>query len=140
MISRLINGKLSANSLFQYVNIVIKPFSTKLPSIRQQTVRNFAETRPYDVNTNVAKDVILFKYENQRFFRILNIFGISQFIFWTYISAFAYTTLKDAPVAETKPGEPEPAWYQKVNLGDNKYRNGITIISFLLGKSHFFIK
>lgn len=88
-------------------------------------------TRVYDINTNVTKDVILYKYENPRFFKILNIFGICQFIFWTYLSHFAFTTLRDAPV-EHKEGE-ELKWYERINLGENKYRNGITIMSFIIG-------
>lgn len=90
-------------------------------------------TRPaFDVNTNVPKDVVLFKYENPRFYRMLNFFGVCQFVFWTYLSHFAFTTLKDAPVEE-KPGE-ELKWYQRINLGENKYKNGITACSFLIGK------
>uniref|UniRef100_A0A1I8PCE4 Transmembrane protein 223 n=1 Tax=Stomoxys calcitrans TaxID=35570 RepID=A0A1I8PCE4_STOCA len=88
-------------------------------------------TRAYDVNTSVPKDVILYKYENPKFFRIINIFGICQFVFWTYLSHFALTSLRDAPV-EQREGE-ELAWYEKINLGENKYRNGISIISFAIG-------
>lgn len=89
-------------------------------------------TRAYDINTNVTKDVILFKYENPRFYKILNIFGICQFVFWTYLSHFAFTTLRDAPVEKKE--EDELKWYERINLGDNKYRNGITVMSFLIGK------
>ncbi|XP_014086149.1 transmembrane protein 223 [Bactrocera oleae] len=85
----------------------------------------------FDVNTNVSKDVILFKYENPKYYNVLNIFGFCQFVFWTYLSHFAFTTLKDAPVQEI-PGE-ELAWYQQINLGENKYRNGISTICFLIG-------
>lgn len=89
-------------------------------------------TRPFDTNTNVVKDVILFKYENPKFFKYMNIFGISQLLFWTYLAHFAFTTLKDAPVNTSS--NTEPAWYEKINLGENKYRNTITILSFLIGK------
>lgn len=89
-------------------------------------------TRAYDVNTNVAKDVIMYKYENPKFFKIINIFGICQFTFWTYLSHFAFTSLRDAPV-EVKEGQ-ELAWYERINLGENKYRNGITVMCFCIGK------
>uniref|UniRef100_A0A1A9VY05 Transmembrane protein 223 n=1 Tax=Glossina austeni TaxID=7395 RepID=A0A1A9VY05_GLOAU len=88
-------------------------------------------TRVYDVNTNVSKDVILYKYENPRFYKILNLFGISQFIFWTYLSHFAFTSLKDAPVE--KKDYVDLAWYERINLGENKYRNGISIMCFVIG-------
>eukprot|EP00099_Drosophila_melanogaster_P008176 NP_001260872.1 uncharacterized protein Dmel_CG12935, isoform B [Drosophila melanogaster] len=96
------------------------------------TIKRFSsQAAPFDVNTSVPKDIILFKYENPRFYQMLNFFGVCQFVFWTYLSHFAFTTLKDAPVVE-KPGE-ELKWFQRINLGDNKYRNGITACSFLIG-------
>ncbi|CAD7015348.1 unnamed protein product [Ceratitis capitata] len=93
-------------------------------------VRNHSSPA-FDVNTNVTKDVILFKYENPRYYKVLNIFGLCQFAFWTYLSHFAFTTLIDAPVKGIP--EEELKWYQKINLGENKYRNGITTFCFLIG-------
>ncbi|XP_073845597.1 transmembrane protein 223 [Musca autumnalis] len=95
------------------------------------------EQRAYDVNTNVAKDVIMYKYENPKFFKIINIFGICQFTFWAYLSHFAFTSLRDAPV-EQKEGQ-EMAWYERINLGENKYRNGITIMCFCIGYGVLFV-
>lgn len=92
----------------------------------------FMSTSVLDVNTKVAKDVILFKYENPKYFRILNIFAISQFGFWAYLSHFAFTSLKDAPPPKDTDNV---AWWRKINLGENKYRNGLTILSFLIGYS-----
>ncbi|XP_062550376.1 transmembrane protein 223-like [Armigeres subalbatus] len=92
---------------------------------------NSETTRIYDINTKVVKDVILFKYENPRFYRVLNVFAISQFFFWVYVSHFSYTTLRDAPVPEDN--RDELPWYKRINLGENKYRNGITILSFFIG-------
>lgn len=83
-----------------------------------------------NVNTNVAKDVILFKYDNPRFFKILNVFAICQFGFWGYLSHFAFTKLRDVPVPE----DGSLPWWRKFNLGENKYRNTIAIFSFLVGK------
>lgn len=82
-----------------------------------------------DVNTNVAKDVILFKYDNGRFYKILNVFAICQFGFWVYLSHFSFTTLKDVPINKSETA----AWYQKINLGENKYRNTMAIVAFLIG-------
>lgn len=90
--------------------------------------------RALDVNTNVVKDVILYKFSNERFFKAMNFFAICQFGFWVYLSSFAYTNLRDAPVDKTK----ENKWYEKVNLGESKYRYGLTISSFIVGKIHFF--
>uniref|UniRef100_A0A182J6C0 Uncharacterized protein n=1 Tax=Anopheles atroparvus TaxID=41427 RepID=A0A182J6C0_ANOAO len=90
-----------------------------------------ATTRAYDINTKVPKDVMLFKYENPRFFKVLNIFAVSQFLFWGYLCHFSYTTLKDAPVEES--GKEDLPWYKRINLGENKYRNSIAIMCFCIG-------
>lgn len=91
--------------------------------------RNFC-VKVVDTNTNVTKDVILFKYINSRYFRIVNIFSVCQFLFWTYLSTFAFSTLRDTPVE--KPEE-ETVWWRKINFGENKYKNGLTILSFSVG-------
>ncbi|KAB0792631.1 hypothetical protein PPYR_14590 [Photinus pyralis] len=94
-----------------------------------KTTPKFCTSQSPIVNTNLVKDVILYKYDNPRFFKLLNIFAVCQFGFWTYLSLFAYTSLRDAP-STSSPGAP---WYQRINLGENKYRNGIAFLSFLLG-------
>lgn len=33
-------------------------------------------------NSGLAKDILVYKYENPRFFMIMNVFAISQFLFW----------------------------------------------------------
>lgn len=89
--------------------------------------------RPFDINTNVVKDVILFKHDNPRYYKMMNIFALTQFIFWSYLSILSFTTLRDAPVEKPADGKTQP-WYERINLGENKYRNGITITTFLIGK------
>ncbi|CAH1113303.1 unnamed protein product [Psylliodes chrysocephalus] len=99
----------------------------KYSSPRNYFQRNFSQV--LDVNTNVPKDVILYKHDNSRYFKIMNLAGFVQFGFWTYLSITAYTTLKDAPVDHSK----ATRWWEKLNLGDNKYRNGITFCTGLIG-------
>lgn len=112
---------------FIYRNVLKRP-EKKLAVFPK--VRSFSE-KPLDVNTNVAKDVILFKYDNPRFFKIVNIFAVCQFMFWSYLSVFSFTTLKDAPVDHDQ--SKETAWWRKINLGENKYRNTLAIMSFIIG-------
>jgi hypothetical protein len=90
-------------------------------------------TSVLEVNTKVVKDVILYRYENPKFFRIVSIFALCQFGFWTYLSHFAFTTLKDAPVPKDADNLP---WWRRINLGENKYRNTLTVLSFLIGKQY----
>ncbi|CAH1398290.1 unnamed protein product [Nezara viridula] len=83
------------------------------------------------LNTNVVKDVILYKHDNPKFFKYINMFGVSQFIFWMYLSHFSFTTLKDAPIA--KEGSEKLPWWRRINLGEQKYRNGITLFCGIVG-------
>lgn len=83
-----------------------------------------------NLNTSVIKDVILYKYENPRQFTLLNIFALTQFAFWLYLSHFAYISLKDVPVSSKE----DAPWWRKINFGEAKYRNTITYGSFVFGK------
>lgn len=68
---------------------------------------------------------------NTRFFRYLNLFGVSQFVFWTYLSNFA-TTLRDVPASQTPVADQK--WFEKMTfLGENKYKNGMAVLFFIVG-------
>lgn len=97
------------------------------PVIRNVT----SQPRVVDTNTNVAKDVILYKYENPKQMRAINFFALAQFFFWNYLSYVAFNELRDTPVDEEKKEE-LPFW-QRINLGESKWRNGISIGCFLIG-------
>lgn len=54
------------------------------PSIRQ-----FATPAPINLNLSaLAKDVIVFKYNNPRYFKLLNVFALIQFVFWLGLAEF----------------------------------------------------
>ncbi|XP_030755410.1 transmembrane protein 223 [Sitophilus oryzae] len=98
---------------------------------RKEIDRQFSQ-KIIDVNTNVVKDVILYKSENDRLLKILNVFGLFQFGLWSYVSLTAFKTLKNVPGGEL---DEDAVWWKKINLGESKYRNGLTIITFALGWS-----
>lgn len=101
-------------------------------------------------SATLDKDILLYKYENSRFFRYLNLFGVSQFVFWTYLSDFAHTTapssrksairspvdeesLRDVAVPSSTVADQK--WYDKLTfLVENKYKNGMAVLFFLIGK------
>lgn len=120
---------------FHTISKYVPFFASKLkftPTIfGHRRINKFSNTADsFKVNTNVIKDVILYKYDNPKFFKILNVFAICQFGFWGYLSVTAYTTLRDAPVSKSK----DAAWWQKINLGENKYKNIIAASAFIIGK------
>lgn len=114
-----------AHNLFKYTNRLI--VRTK-PRIKNSY---YSTEQAFNVNTKVTRDVILFKYENPRFFKIMNIFAISQFGFWSYLSISCLSTLRDIPVQENVKHD---VWWRKVNFGESKYRYGLTLISFFMGE------
>ncbi|CAH0547038.1 unnamed protein product [Brassicogethes aeneus] len=110
-----------------FKNSVLKIIPTKYCKTVNVSVRNIGINKA-NVNTNVVKDVILFKYDKETHFKFMNLFALCQFGFWTYLSSFAYSNLRDAPVNKSE----DINWWKKINLGDNKYRHGITIFLFII--------
>ncbi|XP_038223500.1 transmembrane protein 223 [Zerene cesonia] len=103
--------------------------------INKSSAVNYSSKVPktiHDVNTRVTKDVILFKYENPKYFMYMNTFAIVQYMFWTYLGVFALKNLKDAPVDTAKIDESTP-WFRKINLGENKYKNTLGAVALLIG-------
>jgi hypothetical protein len=129
-IPRFLNTKSPRTLVFHPPHLckILTPKTTTF-ILPNTVLRRFKQT--FDINTNVKNDVILYKYENEKFYKILNAFSICQFFFWSYLAHFAYTTLRDAPV----PTDPNAPWWRRINLGENKYRNTISIFSFCVGES-----
>lgn len=98
-------------------------------TLRHSLLKVFCKYVSSDVNTKVAKDVVLFKYENPRFFRVLNTFAICQFSFWTYLSYTMATSLKNVPV----PNDSSLPWWKKINFGESKYKYGMSCGCLLIG-------
>lgn len=105
----------------------------KVPLFSQTPSRLFCSRTVLDLNpnTNIVKDVILFKYENPRLFKAINFFAVAQFCFWNYLSYFSFNNLRDAPVVQGDTTNLQ--FWQRINLGENKYRNSIAIMCFVMG-------
>lgn len=82
--------------------------------------------------------MIIFRYENPRFFKILNIFALTQLAFWSVLCSSSFSML-NTPVPEkkkedVKEAEDLPFW-RKINLGQDKYKYGMAAGTFLMGKN-----
>ncbi|KAJ8713673.1 hypothetical protein PYW07_014043 [Mythimna separata] len=128
-------------SLLSYASTVLKrvavsrftaKYNVCLNSIKPKSFSSVTTKTIHDVNTNVIKDVILFRYENPKFFMYMNIFAIVQYMFWTYLGLFAFSSLRDAPVDKSMITDDTP-WFRKINLGENKYRNTLGVVSVVVG-------
>ncbi|XP_045450534.1 transmembrane protein 223 [Melitaea cinxia] len=126
-------------SFLSYAPVILRRASklgysiNRIPIIKRNEKSFSSVTKTiHDVNTNVAKDVILYKYENPKYYMYMNIFAVVQYMFWTYLGLFALQNLRDAPVDRSKITDETP-WYRKINLGDNKYRNTLGAVSIIIG-------
>ena len=66
----------SVSTLYRNASNLLRPL--KEPKIKYST-QSAIKVSPGD---NLAKDLIVYKFENPRFFHLMNIFAISQFLFW----------------------------------------------------------
>lgn len=111
---------------------IICPFSSHFS---KQFCRKNASYAPLNINTkNLTKDVIVFKYNNPRYFKIMNFFGIVQFFFWIIFAEFTLSTLRNTPIDENDPNFDDLPFHMRINLGENKYKYGLAITSFMIGK------
>lgn len=120
--------------------VVCKPILYQLLSsdLFRQFQRKYSSYAPINIDArSLTKDVIVYKYENARFYKLMNIFAIVQFFFWLICSEFTLSTLRDTPIDETDPNFGTKPIYYRVNLGENKYKYGIATASFCLGKRSY---
>ncbi|NWH71987.1 TM223 protein, partial [Piaya cayana] len=74
----------------------------------------------------VPRDVVLFRHERTRFFRLAGAFCVGQGLFWAYLAHVAFTTLRPPP-------DPEPDPDLPLRPRDNKWRFGFTGSCLALG-------
>ena len=66
--------------------------------ISSTTKRLAVKIAPKPDNT-LIKDVIVYSYDNPRRFKLINIFSLSQMVFWGYLGSWAYTDMKYVKVS-----------------------------------------
>lgn len=92
---------------------------------------------PAAININVShltKDVIVYKYNNPRYFKLLNIFALVQFVFWTGMAETSFSTLRDTPVDESAEGFKEQPLYKRNNFGSDRFKYGMASVLLFLGE------
>ena len=100
----------------------------------------FSTKQVWEIDTNVTRDVVLYTHHNPQFHKLLNIFALTQVGFWLYLAEFSVSTLKDVPVPkQDESSNSNLPWYRSINLGENKYRRGITTMCVALGRLVKFI-
>lgn len=122
------------------VRFVYKPLAYQLSNnCLKQFVRKYSSTAPINASVqNLTKDVIIFKYDNPRFFKLMNVFGLVQFFFWLIFAENIMSNMKYIPVDRDSPNFKDLPLYMKINFGENKYKWGLTIFSLVVGELNHF--
>jgi len=96
-----------------------------------------------NATAEMNKDNLLYVSENKSYFRLMNVFALSQLFFWSF-TAYSFHDLKDGrKVNKSEITEKdskltkELSWFTKIDLVANK--NIISCLSFTIGKSGFII-
>ena len=78
----------------------------------------------------LAKDVLIYKNDNTRYFRIMSFFCMSQYVFWNYM-AVCFLRMNETKL---KDDVKDTSWLYKINFGESKWRYPLGILSMVLGK------
>lgn len=130
-----ITAKASRSPTFwNEVRFVFKPIQYALHQMKQ-LARHQCSYAPINLQLQrLEKDVIVYKYNNPKYYKILNIFGLLQFVFLAGTAEFEFTQLIDLPVNEDASSNKDLPWYQRINLGSNKMRYTMAFICGLAGQ------
>ncbi|CRK89030.1 CLUMA_CG002497, isoform A [Clunio marinus] len=117
-------------SLNNFRNLLKFTNKSKEVNVRQfNSVQNASNSS----SQSSAKDIVLFRYENLKVFRLINLFGTSQLFFWVYMGTWAFYDLRNVKVSEDQMNDEDLAWWRKINLGEEKYRYSIAFFCFAVG-------
>lgn len=126
----------SVASVARNVNFVYKPSQT---AWHQWKVQRFYSvySAPLDLNLKqLTKDVIVYRYENPRFFKFLNICAFVQFFTFSMLAEFNFRELRNVPVDEKAEGFDELPIYKRNNLGTPTFRTVMAVLLFGIGKDN----
>lgn len=122
----------SPSLLFKTERLAYKPIQFAFNAFAR---KSYSTVAPINMNaSNLTKDVIVYKYNNPRYFKFLNIFALVQFVFWTGMVELQMSTLRDAPIDENAEGFNEQPFYKKHNLGSDRYKYGISAVFLFVGE------
>lgn len=116
--------------------LTFKPIQFGIQLCRNQPKRAYQSHQALlDIDVSkLTKDVIIYKYANDRYFKLFNLFGLVQFFIMTLCAESVKNKLVDIPVDETAENYSSLKFYEKINLGNNKYRYALSVGCCALGE------
>ena len=87
----------------------------------------------FEVDSNVAQDVIVYTYKNDRLYRLLTIFGIVQFFFWLNLAGFCYSDLPKVSARQQSQGVGDDNIWMRIITAMEQYKYRIAVVCLALG-------
>ncbi|CAI9729684.1 Hypothetical predicted protein [Octopus vulgaris] len=111
-------GRLGSNATSEVISLVAHKYEVEIVWLLEMAARKM--TQIHNVNANIKRKL---------------------FFFWVHLAGFSYTTLRDVKPKEQEANEnsTKPPWWKRINLGENKYRNGIALLCISVGYLVLFI-
>lgn len=102
-----------------------------------QTLRTYATKarHAFEVDANISKNAVLYTYTNERFFRLLSIFGVVQFVCWANLAVFAYSSLKKIQPRGAEGTEIQGSLWGRVLSMQQDYSGKIALLCAGIGKN-----
>lgn len=114
-------------------NIINKLHANHIDKFKYFCKRNYNDQSIFNLNTNVSKDVLLFKSSNDRTYKMISIFSLVQFGFWLTV-ADSYNVLLNQEQNENKTSL-SISWIDKLKLKGKIVTLGIPIACLCMGKT-----
>lgn len=80
---------------------------------------------------NIDKDLILFHSDQSKFFRLMNLFAITQFGFWSYMG-FTILDMNSVEISEETKNDKNLPWWRKYDFA--YYKTPMAVTTFIIGK------
>ena len=90
--------------------------------------------RSWDVDGTVSKDTLVYSYKNDRYYRLITIFGITQLLFWGNLAVFSYSGLSKIDEQALKGTADSNSFWGQVMEYQVKYRYRIAVACVAVGK------
>lgn len=107
-------------------------YGNRLDNVKCFSRRNFNEQSIFDLNTNVPKDVLLYKSSSDRTYKMISIFSIVQFGFWLTV-ADSYNILLNKE-SNTEENTQSISWVEKLKSKGKMVTLGIPVGCLCMGE------
>lgn len=135
LFQRILNCKscLRCYTLNRAFNTFNKLHKYRLDKSESFIRRNFNDQSIFNLNTNVSKDVLLYKSSSDKTFKMISIFSVIQFGFWLAV-ADSYNVLLNK---ESNKDSQSILWVDKLKSKGKVVTFGVPIGCLCMGKKYF---